>query len=208
MGSEKNNSVRVSVYGKQYNIAGKASRGDILRYAKYVDDKIELLLGGRQQPLTTDIMTLVAMNIAEDLYNIKADRDEALDIIKEKNKEIEGYNRLWDKAKDGYKNARQEYEGAREEILSMEEECESARQEAARLDAENRVLKEKLKDLGEEIENLKNANLQMQLFIPPGYSGNNMDGETGDGPKSTGTKKPAGYNRKKKKNRHKKKSRG
>lgn len=208
MGSEKNNSVRVSIYGKQYNIAGKASRGDILRYAKYVDDKIELLLGGRQRPLTVDIMTLAAMNIAEDLYSVKADRDEALEIIKEKDKEIEGYNRLWDKAKDGYKNAKQDYEGAREEILTMEEECESARREAARLDEENRVLKKRVKDLMEEIENLRNANLQMQLFIPPGYSGNNTEDEAGAEPKKTPAKKPAGYNRKKKKNRHKKKSRG
>lgn len=206
MGS-RNNSVRVSVYGKQYNIAGEASRGDILRYARYVDEKLELLLRGRDYPLTTDILILTAMNIAEDLYKIKADRDEALDIIKEKDKEINGYNKLWDEAKDGFRNARQEYEGAREEILSIEEEYEAVKQNAEELDSENRLLKAKIKELEEEIKALKDTNLQMQLFIPPEFEKMAFENasETTQNLKSN---KPMGYNKKKKKNRHKKKNRG
>ncbi|MBR6701449.1 MAG: cell division protein ZapA [Firmicutes bacterium] len=207
MGSDKKNSVKVNVYGKQFNITGDASRGDIIRCARYVDEKLEMLLGGREYPVTTDILTLTAMNIAEDLYKIKADRDEALAVIKEKDKEINGYNKLWNEAKDGFRNARQEYEGAREEILSIEEDYESVKQNAAELDAENRLLRERVKELEEEIETLKDTNLQMQLFIPPEFE--NIDPEKAlEIEKVRKSSRPAGYNRKKKKNRHKRKNRG
>lgn len=207
MGSKNNNSVKVSVYGKQYNISGDASRGDIIRCARYVDTKLELLLGGRDYPLTTDILTLTAMNIAEDLYKLKSDRDEALAVIKEKDKEIAGYNKLWNEAKDGFRNARQEYEGAREEILSIEEDYEAVKQNAVDLDAENRLLKERVKELEEEIETLKDTNLQMQLFIPPEFE--NIDPEKAvEITKARRTSRPPGYNRKKKKTRHKRKNRG
>ncbi|MBQ4340374.1 MAG: cell division protein ZapA [Firmicutes bacterium] len=207
MGSNKINSVKVSVYGKKYNISGEASRGDIIRCARYVDEKLEMLLGGRDYPVTADILTLTAMNIAEDLYKLKADRDEALEVIKEKDKEIEGYNKLWNEAKDGFRNARQEYVGAREEILSIEEDYEAVKQNAVELDAENRLLKERVKELEEEIDHLKNTNLQMQLFIPPEFE--DIDPESAA--EIERTKKvirSAGYSRNRRNSRHNKKSRG
>lgn len=208
MGSVMNNSVRVKVYGKEYNVAGTASRGDIIRCAKYVDDKMELLLGGREHPVTSDIMTLVAMNIAEDYYKVLADRAKALEVIKEKEQEIEGYNRLWDKANDGFKNAKLGFEKAREEIQGLEAECESARKEAARLEEENSLMKEQIKSLKEEIDNLKNANIEMQLYMPLDFENKAIEEEANLESAKNRTKKPVGYNKKKKKNRHKKKSRG
>ena len=207
MGSDKKNSVKVNVYGKQFNITGDASRGDIIRCARYVDEKLEMLLGGREYPVTTDVLTLTAMNIAEDLYKIKADRDEALAVIKEKDKEINGYNKLWDEAKDGFRNARQEYEGAREEILSIEEDYEAVKRATAELDAENRFLKERVKELEEEIETLKDTNLQMQLFIPPEFE--NIDPEkAAEIERTRRTVRHSGYNRKKRNGGYKKKIRG
>ena len=159
---EMNNTVKVSIYGKQYTIAGEASRGDILRYAKYVDEKIESLLGGKQKSLNADIMILIAMNIAEDLYKVISDRDEALDIIVEKDEALEGQSELWDKTN----SAIQDYEEAKDEIHRLEKELASAKAEAANLKEENRQLYKKMYELREELDKIKNSSLQMQMFLP------------------------------------------
>ncbi len=160
--AEMNNTVKVNVYGKEYTIAGQASRGDILRYAKYVDEKIESLLGGKQKSLNADIMVLIAMNIAEDLYKVVSDRDEALEIIVEKDQALEGQNELWDKTN----SAIQDYEEAKDEINRLEKEYAAVKTEAANLKEENRQLYKKMYELREELDKIKNSTLQMQMFLP------------------------------------------
>lgn len=202
MGSGNNNSVQVNIYGKQYYIAGDASRGEILRYAKYVDQKMEALLRGRKHSITTDIMTLTAINIAEDLFDMKAERDEVLAMLGEKEKEIEGYNKLWDDAKSGFSNARQEYEGAKEALSGLEEDYQAAKEAAEQYQKENNLLKKEAEALRRQIAELKEMHVQMQMYLP---EENQEEKEYRREPAARVTGRPTAYNKKKKKNRHKKK---
>ena len=79
----------ITVNGKKYRICGDSSPKDILRYAKYVNDKIDELHRQGAAGNQGDFMTLTAINIAEDLFRIKQDRDEALDVILAKNRSAE-----------------------------------------------------------------------------------------------------------------------
>ncbi|GEM_PF-3173585 len=155
------NAAKVSIYGKQFNIAGEASRGDILLYAKYVDEKIDSLIGRSQRPLNTNLMILIALNITEDLYRVKAERDDAIELLKDKNQKLEGAEGV---STEGV--SFQEYEESCEERIKAEEKYKAALEEIADLKEENRLLYKKINEIREELDKIKKKSIQMQMFIP------------------------------------------
>ena len=148
MDTNRTKATEISVNGRKYRICGDSSPKDILRYAKYVNDKIGELKAQGPVGNAGDFMTLTAINIAEDLFRIKQDRDEALDVILAKNREL---FRLEDTGDD---------------LAVFDAELERVRAEADKLREENRFLNKYIEDLKEEIRSLNDMHLQMQLFIP------------------------------------------
>ncbi len=166
MDENRMKATEISVNGKKYRICGDSSPKDILRYAKYVNDKIDELHRQGAAGNQADFMTLTAINIAEDLFRIKQDRDEALDVILAKNRELEDFSRV---RQDGEALTAAELfrlEDSEDDLAVFEAELERARNEADKLREENYFLNRYIEDLKEEIRSLKDMHLQMQLFIP------------------------------------------
>ena len=157
MDTNRTKATEISVNGRKYRICGDSSPKDILRYAKYVKAQGPVGNAG-------DFMTLTAINIAEDLFRIKQDRDEALDVILAKNRELEDFNRSAASGEETAELFRLEDTG--DDLAVFDAELERVRAEADKLREENRFLNKYIEDLKEEIRSLNDMHLQMQLFIP------------------------------------------
>ena len=166
MEEQRRDSTEIIINRRKYRISGDASPKDILRYAKYVDDKIEELRRQGARGSEGELMMLTALNVAEDLYRIKQDRDEALDVILAKNRELEDFSRSLQEGRDLPAEELFRLEDAEGDQALYEEELMQARAEADRLREENRFLNKYIEDLKEEIRSLNDMHLQMQMFIP------------------------------------------
>ena len=85
METSKNNLVRVTIYGQEYTVRGEAEPSYIVNVTKYVNDKMEEVensLTTVQSPLRVAI--LAAMNISDELFTAKKDKDEVLHSVDEK----------------------------------------------------------------------------------------------------------------------------
>ena len=85
METSKNNLVRVTIYGQEYTVRGEAEPSYIVNVAKYVNDKMEEVensLTTVQSPLRVAI--LAAMNITDELFTSKKDKDEVIQSVDEK----------------------------------------------------------------------------------------------------------------------------
>ena len=164
MENNSSNITEIMINKRKYRISGDSSPKDIQRYAKYVNDKIAELQKQGASGNQGDFMTLTAINIAEDLYRIKQDRDEALDVILAKNRELEDFNRSAASGEETAELFRLEDTG--DDLAVFDAELERVRAEADKLREENRFLNKYIEDLKEEIRSLNDMHLQMQLFIP------------------------------------------
>lgn len=165
MGSLNSNRATVTIYGKTFGIVGDASSEDIKKYAEYVDEKIKECSGRSSRELNAGAVVLAALNMAEEFFKIKSERDEAVEMLEYNNREQENYSAAWDEAEESL-NSSMDFESAREEILNLEKECERAREEAEDLKKENLKLTEKIEELKAVIEEMNSRNVQMQLYIP------------------------------------------
>lgn len=165
MGSLNNNRATVTIYGKTFGIVGDVSGEEIRKYAEYVDDKIREFSTKSSRALNAETVVLAALNMAEEFHKIKAERDEAVEMLEFRNRESENYDSSWNSAEEGIASS-MDYESAREEILSMEKECERARKEAEELKEKNAQLEKKIEELNAQINELNDRSVQMQLYIP------------------------------------------
>ena len=166
MENNRANITEIVINKRKYRISGDSSPKDIHRYAKYVNDKIAELQKQGASGNQGDFMTLTALNIAEDLYRIKQDRDEALDVILQKNRELEDFSQSLQEGREQSAAELFRIEDPEDDRSAFEEELERVRAEADKLREENRFLNKYIEDLKEEIRGLKDMHLQMQMFIP------------------------------------------
>jgi len=85
MEEQNNNLVRVTIYGQEYSVKAKADPAYIVSVANFVNEKMEEVensLATVQSPLR--IAILAAMNITDELFSSKKDKEEVVDIVDEK----------------------------------------------------------------------------------------------------------------------------
>ena len=165
---EKNqpNVTEIVVNGRKYRIYGDSSPKEILRYARYVNEKIRELKQQGAPRSVLDLMALTAINIAEDLFRIKSDRDEALDVILAKNRELEDFSQTLQEGRDRSAAELFQLEEGEDDLSAFEAELERTRAEADKLREENRFLNKYIEDLKAEIQSLQDMRLQMQIYVP------------------------------------------
>ena len=87
MDETKDNLVRVTIYGQEYTVKGKADPSYIANVAEYVNTKMEEVedaLTTVQSPLR--IAILAAMNITDELFSSNKDKDDFEKSVEEKTK--------------------------------------------------------------------------------------------------------------------------
>jgi len=85
----KNNLVRVTIYGQEYTIKGEADPAYIAHVAHYVNQKMEEVESSASFPLSSlRVAILACMNITDEYFSTKKEKDEIIRSVDEKSKFI------------------------------------------------------------------------------------------------------------------------
>lgn len=157
------NTVTITINGMDYNLKGRESAEYLQKLARYVDEKVRNIMANNAKLSTTAAATLVALNIADELYKA----DEKIEVLLSKNKELESeFN--------NFKNNNSELEALKEKFNQIVKENDLLKQEIENNYKEIETLKidENIKDdidkLKEELslkeEEVINLNRQKELL--------------------------------------------
>lgn len=81
---EKKQSVKVNIFGENYPVKGDADKEYILRVGKYVDVKMREVAEKLSNKSPLRVAVLVAMNITDELFKEREDKEKKLVDVEEK----------------------------------------------------------------------------------------------------------------------------
>jgi cell division protein ZapA len=81
---EKKHTVKVNIYGEEYPIKADIDSSYIIRVAQFVDKKMREVAERSSQRVPVKVAVLTAMNIADELFKEKEDKDKKLSLVEEK----------------------------------------------------------------------------------------------------------------------------
>lgn len=82
------NSLHVNIFGSEYVLKADENQEDIVKIAKYVDQKMREIDRSQTVNSNLKIAILAALNIAEELFNDRQYRDRLLDQINEESSKL------------------------------------------------------------------------------------------------------------------------
>ena len=88
---EKNGPVKVNIFGTDYPIKGDADPEYVENIARYVDEKMKEVSRHLSLPSTTKVAILAAMNIADELFKERAEKEKTVTEMEERAAEISGW---------------------------------------------------------------------------------------------------------------------
>ncbi|MDR2296419.1 MAG: cell division protein ZapA [Clostridiales Family XIII bacterium] len=144
----------VKIYGQEYTITGDRSQAYMGRVAAYVDEKMKQLSGVLPNGSVSELASLAAVNIADELFSNENSAAE----IKNRNEQLENdthhYISLWEEAKKSFLLYKEEAQGLRAEKNELQGRIEAARTETERLSALVQTLEDRMNALRSEKESL------------------------------------------------------
>ena len=81
--------IKVMIFGNEYSIKGDADPGYVNKLAKFVDEKMLELTGGRTTSATVQLAVLAAFNIADEYFQMK----EEIKKLKENSTDLTGLDK-------------------------------------------------------------------------------------------------------------------
>jgi cell division protein ZapA len=81
---EEANVTTVQIFGREYKIRGHADKNYIREMAKYVDDKMKELAGNASLPSQDRLAILVALNIADELFQERTRSSETISAVEQR----------------------------------------------------------------------------------------------------------------------------
>lgn len=81
---EDTNVTSVEIFGREYKIRGHADKNYIREMAKYVDDKMKELASSASVPSQDRLAILVALNIADELFQERAKSSETISAVEQR----------------------------------------------------------------------------------------------------------------------------
>jgi cell division protein ZapA len=144
--------LNVKIYGQEYTITGDKPQAYIARVAAYVDDKMKQLSGVLPNGSVSELASLAAVNIADELFT----NEYSVNEVKNRNEQLENdtrhYISLWEEAKKSFLHYKDEAQSMREEKDGLQGRFDSVRDEAERLTSLLRSLEDKVNVLESERE--------------------------------------------------------
>jgi cell division protein ZapA len=86
--SNKEQVLRITIFGEEYPIRGYADREHILRVAEYVDKKMREIALKSKNRSSNKIAVLTALNLADELLELKQEKDSDLNQVEDRAKNI------------------------------------------------------------------------------------------------------------------------
>ncbi|MDH3217447.1 MAG: cell division protein ZapA [Candidatus Krumholzibacteria bacterium] len=74
----------VQIFGREYKIRGHADKNYIAEMAKYVDNKMKELASNSSLPSQDRLAILVALNIADELFQERAKTSETISAVEQR----------------------------------------------------------------------------------------------------------------------------
>jgi cell division protein ZapA len=144
----------VKIYGQEYTITGDRSQTYMGRVAAYVDEKMKQLSGVLPNGSVSELASLAAVNIADELFA----NEHSVTEVKSRNEQLENdthhYISLWEEAKKSFLLYKEEAQGLRDEKNELQGRLETMRAETERLSDLVQTLEERVKALESEKEGL------------------------------------------------------
>jgi cell division protein ZapA len=81
---EQKHTVKVNIYGEDYPIKADIDSSYIIRVAQYVDKKMREAADRSPHRIPVKVAVLAAMNIADELFKEREDKDKKLSLVEEK----------------------------------------------------------------------------------------------------------------------------
>jgi len=81
---EETDVTSVQIFGREYKIRGHADKNYIREMAKYVDGKMKELASGPTVPSQDRLAILVALNIADELFQERAKSSETISAVEQR----------------------------------------------------------------------------------------------------------------------------
>ncbi len=81
--------IKVEIFGTEYRIKGEANAEYVRRVAAYVDGKMQQLAQASSTGSVTKLAILTAINIADELFREREDREKALAALAERLKLVD-----------------------------------------------------------------------------------------------------------------------
>jgi len=88
---EKSESIRVNIFGTEYPIKGDADPAYIEKISQFVDAKMKEVSKQLSSPSMTKVAILAAMNIADELFQERVEREKSLSLFEERAAEMSGW---------------------------------------------------------------------------------------------------------------------
>jgi len=85
---EKKQNIRVNIYGQEYPIRSEADIGYVQRVAGYVDRKMKEIAEKIPARNQAQIAVLAALNIADELFKEREDKEKKLSEVEEKTQSL------------------------------------------------------------------------------------------------------------------------
>ncbi len=80
--------IKVQIFGNEYSLKSDASEDHVLRVAAYVDEKLRRLSEKTHVNSETKIAVLAALNIADELFRLKASYETLKQQIEEESRQL------------------------------------------------------------------------------------------------------------------------
>lgn len=85
---ERKQNIRVNIYGQDYPIKSEADTGYVQKVAEYVDGKMKEIAGKIPARTQSQIAVLAALNIADELFKEREDKEKKLTEVEEKTQSL------------------------------------------------------------------------------------------------------------------------
>ena len=127
------NKVEVNIYGKDYTVVGDQNPEHIARVAAHVDSKMKETAEAAPAAPLSAVAVLSAMNIADELFEVKERTQEMLRLNEPYEADTQHYMQLWEEAKNSFmdykKDSQQELADARAEADQIREQLMAKQRE-------------------------------------------------------------------------------
>jgi len=166
------NKATVRIYGQDYTITGEKSQAYIERIAQHVDETMSAISGEIGAAPAASLAVLTAVNIADEMFSIKAKQGD-FDGEKERLRvEAEHNAQLLEKT-------RSEFQQYKNETAKSEDDNSRLQSILSERTAENENLKKKLAELESRISDLTESNANLSERLKTRDEGQSISSEHG-----------------------------
>lgn len=171
------NRVTVRIFGQEYTISGEMSREHIMRVGDYVDGKMQEISKMVPGVTSVSLAVLTAVNTADEYFTLLEDSRKLQSRCDQLEKDAAHYVQLWDEAKKGYLQCKEEARNSQEhkerlqqlfnekavEYSKLSSAYEELKKQQEELKAQNEEMKRKLAQQAESGVSSESAELISQL---------------------------------------------